>query len=84
MLGLFAQPASLKAMEKLYKNFYKPGLYKDLWFYWKRRPLIMAYPELLKPVHGDTAETNLRSRIRNFRVYDKLHFFEGKFIDLRN
>lgn len=69
MLGLFAQPESLKAMEKLYKNFYQPGLYKDLWFYWKGKPLIMAYPELLKEVPGDTATTNLHEKIRDFFTF---------------
>lgn len=69
MLGLFAQPESLKAMEKLYKNFYQAGLYKDLWFYWKGKPLIMAYPELLKEVPGDTAATNLHKKIRNFFTF---------------
>lgn len=69
MLGLFAQQTSLKALEKLYQNFYKPGLYKNLWFYWKSKPLIMAYPELLKDVPGDTAETNLRKRIKSFFTF---------------
>ncbi|TAN13662.1 MAG: hypothetical protein EPN37_13280 [Chitinophagaceae bacterium] len=69
MLGLFAQQTSLKAMEKLYQNFYKPGLYKNLWFYWKSKPLIMAYPELLKDVPGDIVEANLRKRIKNFFTF---------------
>lgn len=69
MLGLFAQPESLQAMERLYKNFYQPGLYKDLWFYWKGKPLIMAYPELLKAVPGDTATTRLHRAIQNFFTF---------------
>ena len=28
----------------LYDNFYSKGLYKDLWFQWKGKPLIMADP----------------------------------------
>ncbi|GAA4316151.1 hypothetical protein [Compostibacter hankyongensis] len=69
MMGLFGQPESLKAMEKLYRDLYKPGLYKDLWFYWKGKPLIMAYPELLKPVPGDEAATQLHRDIRNFFTF---------------
>lgn len=69
MLGLFAQQESLKAMEKLYKNFYQIGLYQDLWFYWKGKPLIMAYPELLKDVPGDTAATRLHRSIRSFFTF---------------
>lgn len=69
MLGLFGQPESLSAMKKLYNNFYKKGLYEDLWFYWKGKPLIIAYPELLKPVPGDSVETNLRKKIKTFFTF---------------
>lgn len=69
---------SMQAIEKIYNHLYKPGLYKDLWFYWKGKPLIMAYPEMLKDVPGDTAATNLHQEIREFftfrpgqPVYDK-------------
>jgi hypothetical protein len=69
MLGLFAQPESGKALEKLYKDFYKPGLYKDLWFFWKGKPLIMAYPEVLKDVPGNPAETKLHREMKAFFTF---------------
>lgn len=28
----------------LYENFYKPGLYPELWFRWQGKPLIIGYP----------------------------------------
>ena len=31
-----------KVVKELYENLYKPGLYSDLWFQWKGRPLILA------------------------------------------
>lgn len=30
---------------EVYNDLYKPGLYKNLWFHWKGKPLVMAYPE---------------------------------------
>jgi len=30
---------------EIYNNLYKPGLYKDLWFQWKGKPLLLAPPE---------------------------------------
>ena len=36
---------SRKAIHQLYNDFYAPGLYRDLWFMWKGKPLIMAYPD---------------------------------------
>ncbi len=32
-------------VRQLYEDIYKPERYKNLWFYWKGKPLIMAYPE---------------------------------------
>jgi len=47
MLNFGPQQSSLESISELYKDVYKPGLYKDLWFMWKNKPLIMAYPEML-------------------------------------
>ncbi len=43
------------AVQELYTDLYQPGLYKDLWFIWNGKPLIMAYPEALTAKAGDTA-----------------------------
>jgi hypothetical protein len=40
----------------LYDNFYKPGLYRDLWFLWQGKPLIIGYPNGL-PGDGSTPVT---------------------------
>ena len=29
-------------LRSIYQHFFKPGLYKDMWFYWKGKPLIMG------------------------------------------
>jgi hypothetical protein len=44
--------------EQLYNDLYKPGLYKDLWFMWKSKPLLMGYPE-----------ANLSDEIKNFFTF---------------
>lgn len=36
-------------LENLYNSFYKPELYKDLWFYWKGKPLLLCPPEGITP-----------------------------------
>lgn len=41
----FWEPA--RVVRTLYDDFYKPGLYADLWFRWRGKPLIMADPNLL-------------------------------------
>lgn len=45
MLGFGPSKATLSAINQIYNDLYKPGLYKDLWFQWKGKPLVMAYPD---------------------------------------
>ena len=35
----------VETTEKIYNGFYKQGRYKDLWFYWKGKPLLMGNKE---------------------------------------
>lgn len=69
MLAFGPSEGSLKAMKEIYEEMYKPGLYQDLWFYWKGKPLIMAYPESLKEVEEDPAETQLHQEIKDFFTF---------------
>lgn len=47
LMAFAPTPASREAIQRLYRDFYAPGLYRDLWFMWKGKPLIMAYRENL-------------------------------------
>lgn len=47
MLPFAATADSKKSLINLYTNLYSKGEYQDLWFYWKGKPLIMAYPDNL-------------------------------------
>ncbi len=31
--------------QRIYEDLYKPGLYKELWFYWRGKPLMLCDPE---------------------------------------
>ncbi len=44
MLPFGPAPHSLVSLRQLYRDVYKPGRYKNLWFNWKGKPGIMAYP----------------------------------------
>ncbi len=59
----------LASIKELYRDLYKPGLHKDLWFTWKGKPLIMSYFEMLTDVPGDPAETQLRREIKEFFTF---------------
>jgi hypothetical protein len=42
-----------KVVRELWRDLYQPGLYRELWFTWEGKPLILADPELLSD--GDAA-----------------------------
>lgn len=44
---------SLTSLRQLFRDVYKPGRYKDLWFMWKGKPCIMAYPDNLTDSRED-------------------------------
>lgn len=50
-------------LESIYKDIYRPGKYSDLWFYWKGKPLMMAYPDAL------AADDPLQAEIRDFFTF---------------
>lgn len=47
MLPFGPAPHSLVSLRQLYRDIYKPNRYSDLWFIWKGKPCIMAYPDNL-------------------------------------
>ena len=47
LMAFAPTPESREAIGRLYRDFYGKGLYRDLWFYWKGKPLLMAYRENL-------------------------------------
>ncbi len=55
LLPFSAGSNSMASMYQLYTEVYQPGLYEDLWFKWKGKPLIMAYPESLVAQTGNFA-----------------------------
>lgn len=69
MMAFGPSVETLKAMKEIYNDLYKPGLYEDLWFYWKGKPLIMAYPERLVAVPGDAAATKLHAEMKAFFTF---------------
>ncbi|MDD2245959.1 MAG: hypothetical protein PHI70_02175 [Proteiniphilum sp.] len=55
MLPFGPVPHSLVSLRQLYRDLYKPGRYKNLWFNWKGKPIIMAYPDNLTNSEEDRA-----------------------------
>jgi hypothetical protein len=45
-----------RVVRELYRDLYEPGLYKDLWFRWKGKPLILADQNLVDEGKGTTQQ----------------------------
>ena len=69
ILAFAPTPGAYDAINDIYDSLYKPGLYKDLWFHWKGKPLIMAYPEMLGDVPGNEEQTARNREIREFFTF---------------
>ncbi|MGV8136930.1 MAG: hypothetical protein AB2L20_17100 [Mangrovibacterium sp.] len=63
MLPFGPAPHSLVSLRQLYRDVYKPGRYKNLWFVWKGKPCIMGYPDNLT----DSAEDREIAAFFTFR-----------------
>ncbi len=46
-IAFIVNSAPEKTVQRLYDNIYKKSLFKDLWFYWKGKPLLLCPPEAL-------------------------------------
>ncbi|MDD2437237.1 MAG: hypothetical protein PHF73_08345 [Massilibacteroides sp.] len=53
MLPFGPVPHALESLRQLYHDIYKEGRYKNLWFMWKGKPGIMAYPDNLSSSKDD-------------------------------
>lgn len=62
MLPFAPTEDSRKSLLNLYSGLYGKGEYENLWFYWKGKPLIMAYPDNL-------ATTGTEQEIREFFTF---------------
>lgn len=69
MMAFGPTEGSREAIKEIYRDLYQPGLYQDLWFYWKDKPLIMAYPESFVEVPGDEEASELHREIREFFTF---------------
>jgi len=63
MLPFGPVPHALVSLRQLYRDVYKPGRYKNLWFIWKGKPCIMGYPDNLT----DSAEDREIAAFFTFR-----------------
>lgn len=48
-LAFIVNSKPAETVQRLYKNIYKKGLFKEFWFQWKGKPLLLCPPEAVTP-----------------------------------
>lgn len=51
-ISFIVNSAPKQTVQNLYNEIYKKGLFSDLWFYWKGKPLLLCPPEAVTPEIG--------------------------------
>ncbi len=69
MLPFWMTRGGREIIYELYNELYNPGVYNDLWFLWKGKPLIIAMPELMADVKGNADSTASNRRIKEFFTF---------------
>lgn len=69
IMNFAPMPTTLYMLRSLYQDLYKPGLYRDLWFLWDGKPLVLAYPESIPKEGKSEFDTALLNEIRNFFTF---------------
>ena len=50
-------------LREIYQKVYRKGLFRDVWFYWKGKPLVMAFPDALDPADALDAYPSFNLRL---------------------
>ena len=61
--------STLEMLRSAYQDLYKPGLYKDLWFMWEGKPLVLAYPDAIPTEGKSEFDTALLNEMREFFTF---------------
>ncbi len=75
ILPIFDYDFVATQLRELYREIYSQGRYKDLWFYWKGKPLIMCYPGKLNP-QTDLVDAEIMEFF-NFRPPNHSHTWDN-------
>ncbi|MBX3256773.1 MAG: hypothetical protein KF862_21735 [Chitinophagaceae bacterium] len=69
MLPFWLTEGGKEIIREIYRDLYKPGKYKDLWFMWKGKPFIMAMPEFAQDLKDKPADPKLSKEISEFFTF---------------
>ncbi len=69
MLPFWVSDGGKEIIREIYRDLYKPGKYKDLWFQWKGKPFIMGDPAFTETIKGQSGQSELEKEMREFFTF---------------
>lgn len=69
MLPFWTTEGGKEILREIYRDLYKPGLYKDLWFTWKGKPLVMGSRDFAGALKDKPADPQLTKELENFFTF---------------
>ncbi|MBN8854859.1 MAG: glycoside hydrolase family 127 protein [Sphingobacteriales bacterium] len=69
MLPFWLSDGGKEILREIYTDLYRPGKYKDLWFIWKGKPLVMGMPEFADDIAGRQNDPALREEMKSFFTF---------------
>lgn len=69
MLPFWLTEGGKEIIREIYRDLYKPAKYKDLFFMWKGKPLIMAMPEFADDMKDKPSDPALTKEIKSYFTF---------------
>lgn len=69
MLPFWTTDGGKEILREIYADLYKPGKYKDLWFIWKGKPLVMGSSDFTNDIKDKTSDPALTKELKDFFTF---------------
>ncbi len=69
MLPFWTSDGGKEILREIYRDLYKPGKYRDLWFVWKGKPFVMGSSEFADEIKNRPEDPQLKQELRQFFTF---------------
>ncbi len=69
MLPFWTSDGGKEILREIYRDLYKPGKYRDLWFVWKGKPFVMGSSEFADEIKNRPEDPQLKQELLRFFTF---------------